>query len=178
MLNNLQIAISGKSGCGNSSVSQIIAERLQLEFINYTFHDIAREMRIPFTKIMKLAEEDPQYDLFLDKRQVNLASGRRCVLGSRLAIWLLKDAQLKVFLEASLKVRAERIAYREQKDSNKALKETKERDRRDHKRYLKLYSINNDNYDFADLIIDTEQGDQYYVADIIEQFLKDKGMLK
>ena len=178
MLNKLQVAISGKSGCGNTSVSQILAEHLKLEFINYTFHDMAVEKGITFAELMKLADKDPQYDLSLDQRQVTLASGGGCVLGSRLAIWLLKEAHLKVYLEAPLKVRAGRIAFREQKDFNIALKETTERDKRDHKRFLKLYSINNEYYDFADLIIDTVKGDQYYVADIIENYIKSHVRLK
>jgi cytidylate kinase len=31
-----------------------------------------------------------------------------------------------------------------------------ERDRQDHERYLRIYNINNDDYSFADLIIDTD----------------------
>ncbi|HEY9053576.1 MAG TPA: hypothetical protein VIO60_02025, partial [Rectinemataceae bacterium] len=31
------IAISGKSGCGNTTVSRLVAKRLERRFINYTF---------------------------------------------------------------------------------------------------------------------------------------------
>lgn len=167
MSNNLRIAISGKSGCGNSSVSGIIAEKLDLKLINYTFHDIARERGISFNELWMLAENDPQYDLELDRIQVEMASEGSCVLGSRLAIWLLKDADLKVYLDAPVEVRATRIAEREGSGYEKTLKETLDRDRGDRERYIKLYNIDIDNFKFADVIIDTEEGDQFYVAERI-----------
>lgn len=167
MSNSYRIAISGKSGCGNSSVSRIISERLNLKLINYTFHDIAREKGIPFEKICMLAEKDTQYDLKLDRMQVQLSSEGSCVLGSRLAIWLLEDADLKVYLDAPVEVRAQRIANREGKPYKETLKNTMERDRRDRERYIKLYSIDIDDFAFADLIINTEEGDQFFVAERI-----------
>ena len=167
MSNSYRIAISGKSGCGNSSVSRIISEKLNLRLINYTFHDIAREKGIPFEEICMLAEKDPQYDLKLDRKQVEMASKGSCVLGSRLAIWLLKDADLKVYLDASVEVRALRIAKREGTPYKETLKNTMERDRRDRERYLRLYSIDIDDFDFAGLIINTEKGDQFFVAERI-----------
>jgi cytidylate kinase len=33
---------------------------------------------------------------------------------------------------------------------------TASRDKQDHERYLRIYNINNDDYSFADLIIDTD----------------------
>ncbi|NOY09934.1 MAG: AAA family ATPase [Spirochaetes bacterium] len=167
MSNNLRIAISGKSGCGNSTVSRIIAEKLNLKLINYTFHDIARERGIPFNELWMLAQNDPQYDLELDRIQVQMASEGNCVLGSRLAIWLLKDADLKVYLDAPAGVRAKRIAEREGLSYEKTFKDTLERDRGDRERYIKLYNIDIDNFKFADVIIDTEEGDQFYVAERI-----------
>ncbi|MBN1523520.1 MAG: cytidylate kinase family protein [Spirochaetales bacterium] len=171
MSNNRIIAISGQSGCGNSSVSKIVAEQLHLRFINYTFHDMADELKMPFPDLMKAAEQDSQYDLELDRKQVAFALRGECILGSRLAIWLLKDLAVKIYLDASVEIRSQRIAAREQKPFKTALKETAERDQRDHDRFMKLYSIDNDRYDFADLIINTEEGDQYFVAKRIIDFL-------
>ena len=165
MSSRLKIAISGKSGCGNSSVSRLVAKRLGLRLINYTFRTMAQERGISFADFSMLAERDTSYDLFLDKKQIEMASEGDCVLGSRLAIWLLKDANLRVYLTASIRIRAERIGRREGKSVDQALAETVDRDRRDRERYLKLYGIDNNEYAFADLVIDTEQSDEYAVAD-------------
>lgn len=167
MSNNLRIAVSGKSGCGNTTVSTLVAERLGIRLINYTFHTMADEMGIDFGKLCDLAEHDDSYDRKVDTRQVELAREGSCVLASRLAIWLLEEADLKVFLTAPSEVRAERIANRENRSKDEVLKETLSRDERDRKRYLRLYDIDNDDYSFADLVIDTEKYNQEEVAELI-----------
>jgi cytidylate kinase len=151
----IKIAISGKSGCGNSTVSRLTAERLGLRMINYTFHSIADERGMDFKELCRLAETDKSWDLLVDKKQIELAEAGNCVLGSRLAVWLLKDADLTVFLDAPLEVRARRIHSREGGGLEDAFRETHERDERDHQRYLRLYGIDNNNYGFVDLLIDT-----------------------
>ncbi|MDR1566822.1 MAG: cytidylate kinase, partial [Treponema sp.] len=42
-LKNIRIAVSGKSGCGNTTVSRLVADALDLRFINFTFRSLARE---------------------------------------------------------------------------------------------------------------------------------------
>jgi cytidylate kinase len=168
MLNKLaKIAISGPSGCGNSTVSRMVAETLGLRHINYTFHDLAKDMGMPFEELYKLVEQDSCYDLELDKKLIALTEEPGCVLGSRLAIWLLRDAHLKVYLKASPEVRAARIARREGGDYEKAYQDMLERDKRDTDRYIKLYQIDNTQYDFADLVIDTDNKDQFRVVELI-----------
>jgi len=172
MLNNLRIAISSKSGCGNSTVSGMLARKLGLKLINYTFHDLAEEKKINFEELCLLAEDDDKYDLFVDKRQVELAASGKCIMASRLAIWLLKNSDLKVYLEASPQVRADRIAGREGLNVEEALTAMANRDKRDHQRYLRLYGIDIDKYDFVDLVVDTEKGDQFYVVNRIIRKVK------
>ena len=163
-----RIAISGKSGCGNSTVTGILSHRLNLKMINYTFHNIAEDRGMDFKELCRMAEDDPQWDYFVDENQVKLAMENSSVLGSRLAIWMLKEADLKVFLTASPETRAARIQNREGGSLEQRASETAERDARDHARYMKLYEIDNDNYHFADLVINTDRLNQFHVADIVE----------
>jgi len=160
----LRIAISGKSGCGNSTVSRIVAQRLGLRVINYTFKDLARDRGMSFEDVCRLAETDPQYDLTIDRMQVQLADQGGYVLGSRLAIWLLRDSAFTVYLRAPVEVRAQRIARREGKDVAIALRETEDRDQRDRDRYERLYGYDVDSFDFAHLVVDTEALTQDGVA--------------
>lgn len=162
MQRGLKIAISGKSGCGNSTVSKLLAQTLDLRMINYTFRNLASERNLDFSELRALAEHDPSWDRYLDEKQVELASIGNCVLGSRLAIWILKDASLKVYLKASPEVRSQRIFEREQLEGKRrslaeVTAETADRDLRDRERYLKLYGIDNDEFAFADLIIDVNK---------------------
>ena len=168
----LRIAISGKSGCGNTTVSRLVAAQLGLRVVNYTFKDLARENGMTFEEICILAETDPQYDLTIDRMQVKLAEEGPCVLGSRLAIWLLRDKAFTVYLQAPLAVRAGRIAKREGKDPAKALRETEARDSRDHDRYLRLYGYDVNDYRFAALVVDAEKLGQDDVAGEIVKHAK------
>jgi cytidylate kinase len=106
MLNKITIAISGKSGCGNTTISKMVAKKLNLKFINYTFRKMAEEKGISFEELRLLAEESTAIDMELDKQQVHLAAEGNCVLGSRLAIWMIDRADLKVYLTAPPSVRA------------------------------------------------------------------------
>jgi len=167
MLNNITIAISGKSGCGNTTVSKIVAHKLNLNFVNYTFRSMAEEKGISFEEVRKLAEESTAIDMELDKKQVNLAKEGNCVLGSRLAIWMIATADLKVYLKGSPNVRAGRIAGRENGTLDEKIAETEDRDQKDSTRYKKIYAIDTNQYDFADLIIDTDINNVDEVVSII-----------
>lgn len=163
----IRIAISGKSGCGNSTVSKLISDKLKCKMVNYTFHNIAEEQNMDFKEFCLMAEKDPKWDYYVDEKQVEMAMESSSVLGSRLAVWMLKEADLKVFLTASPEVRAGRILKREGGDISAVMKETEARDKRDSARYKKLYEIDNSNYGFCDLIINTDNLDANQVANII-----------
>ena len=157
MKERLMIAISGKSGCGNTTVSKMIAERLGLCFINFTFRSLAKERDLSLEEVLAFASADDSWDKEVDRRQVQLArESAGCVLGSRLAIWMLPEADLKVFLTAKPEIRAARIAKREDDNLEEVAAFTAERDRQDNSRYMRIYDIDNDSYEFADLIISTD----------------------
>ncbi len=161
------IAISGKSGCGNTTVSGLVANRLGFALVNYTLRDLAAERGISFDSIREMVEQDAAIDRLLDRRQVEKAQAGDCVLASRLSIWLLLNADLRVFLTASVEVRARRIHQREQGKLEEVIQNTRERDRLDRQRFLQNYGIDNDQYEFADLIIDTEKYNAEECCEII-----------
>jgi cytidylate kinase len=172
---DLRIAVSGKSGCGNTTVSRLVSERLGLRFINFTFRNLAAEKGISFEEALKQAALDDSWDREVDRRQTSIArEDGGCVLGSRLAIWLLEEADLKVYLRASPEVRAKRIAGREGGDIEAVAAFTAERDRQDRERYLRLYNIDNDDYGFADLVVDTDAIDPQGIADLIIAGVEEK----
>ncbi|MDR1867094.1 MAG: cytidylate kinase family protein [Treponema sp.] len=152
-----KIAISGKSGCGNTTVSQLLAKELDIPCINFTFRNLAQELGLDLSDLLEKAQQDDSWDKNLDERQVSLARAVRngCVLGSRLAIWLLPEADLKVYLCASALTRVHRIVEREGGDSTHVMSFTMERDRQDRERYKRIYGIDNDDYSFA-LVVDTD----------------------
>lgn len=170
----MRIAISGFTGCGATTATRLVGKALHLTTANYTFHDLAEDLGLSFRDLQfdVVEKEFPKYDLVLDKKQVERAMQGDCVLGSRLAVWcdtpkMLKRLRvpkknwfkfdLKVWLHASLKTRAQRVAGREGKPFSLALKETRARDETNAERYKKLYGINVEEYRKAvDLVINTE----------------------
>ena len=157
MKKNIKIAVSGKSGCGNTTISKMVADRLGLKFINFTFRSLAEERGIDFKEILEMAANDDSIDREVDLRQIQLArESKGCVIGSRLSIWMLEEADLKVFLTARPETRAARIAEREGGELNEIAAFTAERDRQDNARYKRIYNIDNDNYRFAGMIIETD----------------------
>ncbi len=172
----MRIAISSKSGCGNTTVTRLLSEKLGFKMINFTFRQMAEERNMDFWDFCQLAEGNDEIDKELDRRQVEMAMGEEnCVLGSRLAIWMLKDADLKVYLKASEVTRSKRIFKREGGSFEERFKETKERDERDRARYKRIYNIDNDEYEkVADIIIDTDYRRPEEIVALIMKEIKDR----
>lgn len=169
----MRIAISGKSGCGNTTVTTLLAETLNFAKINFTFRNLAAEKGFDFWDFCKIAETDDSYDKELDKRQVEMAmKEENCVLGSRLAIWMLKEADVKVYLYASTTERAKRVFKREQGDFQTRLEQTKSRDKNDTNRYKRIYGIDNTDTSVADLVIDTEGKTPEEIVKVIIDYIK------
>lgn len=169
----LRIAISSKSGCGNTTVSKLLAETLDITLINFTFRNLAEKLNIPLKDIITQAKTDFSFDKEVDTTQVRMAQKQSCVLASRLAIWMLSEADLKVYLTASSLIRAKRIQKREGGDLQSILDFTHMRDTEDTRRYNELYNIDNNDYSCADIIIETAQlSAESIVLKILEELQK------
>ena len=177
MKKDLRIAISGKSGCGNTTVSGLLAQKLGIKLINYTFRQLAAEKGMTLAQVIEAAKNDDSYDKYVDQHQVELARAEPCVLGSRLAIWMLKEADLKVYLYASDQTRAQRIFNREGGDLQAIIDFTAMRDREDTGRYKEFYGIDNNDYAFCDLIIDVNEKTPEEIVDVILTELENRGYI-
>lgn len=173
----IRVAISGKSGCGNTTVSGLLAEKLGIKLINYTFRQLAAEKNMTLKEVIDAAKNDDSYDKYVDKHQVELALEESCVLGSRLAIWMLKEADLKVYLFASDETRASRVYNREGGDLQQIKDFTAMRDREDTGRYKEFYGIDNNDYEFVDIVIDVNTKTPDEIVDIIIDKLKEKNLI-
>jgi cytidylate kinase len=164
----VRIAISGKSGCGNTTVSSLVSKELGYPLINFTFRNLAEERHMEFWDLAALAEKDDSIDFELDRRQVEMALAQKdCILASRLAIWMLKEADLKIYLDATVEERARRIHKREGGTLEEKIAETTARDAKDTARYKRLYDIDNTDSTVADILIDTTRKSAAEVAHII-----------
>ena len=168
-LSPLRIAISGHSGCGNTTATKNVGETLGLAVVNYTFRDLACDLRVPFEEIQRQASETRVFDFLTDLNLIRASLRPRVVVGSRLAAWLV-DADLRVWLQAPLETRASRIYQREKEKApsyEAVLYRTLQRDEQNRRRYLELYGLDiNDHSDF-DIIINTEKLTAEQVSSLI-----------
>ena len=164
----MRVAISGKSGCGNTTISTMVASQMGYPLINFTFRNLAKERGIEFWDFCRLAEKDDSIDRELDARQVSMAMETAdCVLGSRLAIWVLKEADQKVYLTATTEERARRIQKREGGTLSQRLDETRRRDENDSARYKRIYGIDNTDPSVADMVVETDGLSPEQIASMI-----------
>jgi len=165
----LRIAISGYSGCGNTTATDNVGKTLRLDVVNYTFRDLAKDLEIRFDEIQQKASVSRIFDFLTDLRLVRASLRPRVVVGSRLAGWLV-NADLRVWLHAPLEARAKRIFQREPDKHTtyeSVLYRTLQRDEQNRKRYLEVYGIDiNDRSDF-DIIINTEKLTAEQVSSLI-----------
>ena len=168
----MRIAISSKSGCGNTTDTTLLAEKLGYKMVNFTFRQLAAERGVDFWTFCRMAEADDDIDRELDRRQVEMAMAEEnCVLGSRLAIWMLEKADLKVYLQATSETRAKRVLKREGGSLEERMAQTEMRDRNDSARYKRIYGIDNSDTSVADLVIDTDDRTPEEIVELISQKL-------
>ncbi|NLC92259.1 MAG: AAA family ATPase [Treponema sp.] len=176
--NEVRVAISGKSGCGNTTVCTLLSKKLNINLVNYTFRQLAEEKGLTLAEVIQNAKNDDDYDKYVDNHQVELARQKSCVLGSRLAIWMLKEADLKVYLFADDETRAKRVFNREGGNLDEIKQFTSMRDSEDTKRYKRIYNIDNNDYNFADLIIDANNNTPEKIVELIINKLIDKKLIQ
>jgi cytidylate kinase len=156
----MRVAISGHSGCGNTTATNNVGKALNLKIVNYTFRDLARDLNVNFEQIHKEASTNLIYDYLTDLTLIrNSLMNKDIVIGTRLAAWLM-DAELRIWLHAPLEARASRISKREsEKSSNyeQILYKTLKRDEQNRKRYLRLYGLDIDDHSDFDITINTEK---------------------
>lgn len=171
----MRIAISSKSGCGNTTVTTLLSEKLGYPMVNFTFRQMAEERGVDFWTFCQMAQDDYNIDRELDARQVEMAMALpNCILASRLAIWMLKEADLKVYLTATAETRANRIFKREGGSYEERYQQTVKRDNNDTGRYMEVYGIDNNKPEsVADLIIATDDKTPSEIVDIILAKIKE-----
>jgi predicted cytidylate kinase len=157
----MRITISGPIGSGKTTVCKLLSERTGMLFVvsGYIFRQMAKERGLSLADFGRLAERDPRYDKELDERMVRLAEEKEdIILEGRLVAQMLtrhRIPALRVYLDASLEVRVERVVEREGKDRELARTEIVEREASEAKRYQRYYGIDIRDRGAYDLIIDT-----------------------
>ena len=165
------LTISGPAGSGKSTAAAALAEALDYDHVSGgdIFRNLADERGLTPLELNKQAEEDDDIDRDLDRRLREIAATRDdLVLESRLAGWMAGEhADFRVWLDAPLSVRAERIADREDKSVDLARTETRARSESEARRYLEYYDIDIEELTIYDLAVNTARLSPEAVIDVI-----------
>ena len=171
------ISISGLTGCGKNTLGEAIAKEFGLRMVAPTFKDLAKKERVSLMEFQKRAEKDPNIDLKFDALLKEEAAKGNCVVTTWLGSWMV-DADFKVYLYASEKVRAERIGKRDKMSPEEALKHVKARDSGNLNRYKKLYKIDITDSSKFDLVLDTDKLTKEQTREIVLKELRKKFKLQ
>jgi len=158
------IIISGGAGTGKSTVAKAVAKALKLRHVSAgdKMRELARDLGFKsegeeFVKFQDYVKKHKDIDKKLDKMIIDDVSKGNCVVDSRLAAYIVKNADYKILLRVPARVAAERIAIRERVSADEALKQNTARNKKEWKRYKSLYKININDLSVYDLILDTSK---------------------
>ncbi len=168
------ITLGGLPGSGTSTVARKLANMLQLEIVSAgdMFRSMAKEMGVSLVELGKIAELNPKIDKTIDERQVEIANKKDNILiEGRLSGWMV-DGDLNIWLKASVESRCSRVASREGISFERALREEKERETCDAKRYMELYKIDINDLSPYDIVVDSSKWDQNGVVEILYTSIK------
>lgn len=164
------ITVSGLAGSGTTTLCRNLARHYGFKHIyaGLIFRQMAKEMGMTLQEFQEYAELHPEIDREVDRRQIEAANEGNVVIEGRLAGWMVREADLKIWLDAPLRVRVERVARREGKPYDVAFMETVEREKSNRKRYLNLYGIDIEDLSIYDLVINTSKWGPDGVFEIVK----------
>ncbi len=180
------IIISGMPAAGKTTVATILSKELGVRMIGAG--DLLKEMAKErgYTpggedwwdtpdgiKFAKERETNPNFDKEVDTKLTKKIEAGNVIVTSYTAPWISKEG-FKVWLEAKVHNRAERMAKRDRTDIEKTIKTTKIRDKENYKIYKSLYDMEfgKDMAPF-DMIIDTDNKPAEEVARIILEKIRE-----
>lgn len=170
------ITLTGDLGSGKSTVSKILIERLNFDYVctGAIQRTIAERLGMTTTELNIYAETHPEIDDEIDSIFKSLKDDDNLIVDSRMA-WFFLPESFKVFLKCDVLVAVDRIFADEKR--NKEVYENKEiallniveRKNSEIRRYIDYYNADISDMQNFDLIIDTSFLSPQEVVDLILQ---------
>lgn len=151
------ITVSGTAGSGKDTIADLLAQKTGLKLIKSSLRIFANEKGIDIMDFEREYTSDSDYwDRKLDEWQKQaVKKAGNCILASMLAALNIPQADLKTWLYAQEKIRAQRIGLRDGKDLKKVLAYLQERDQFFRQKTKRIYKLDFWDSKLYDLRIDT-----------------------
>lgn len=168
------ITISGLSGSGKSSTAKGLSRKLVIPGVDIgeIFRAMAKRYGMDVVEFGRYAERHPVIDRKLDAAMVLRAKRGDLILQGRLAGWMavLNDLpSIKIWIGASQRVRAQRVAKRQGVSCRAALAEIRKRDRDNLIRYKRTYGLDLNDLSIYDISVQT---DDLTVKQVVSSLVK------
>ena len=167
------IAVWGYTGAGKNTLGKRIADKLGYRLVCPTFKDLAKKEGISLMELQRRAEKDHNIDKKFDDLLKEQVAGGNCVVTTWLGPWMV-DADIKIKIYVPERIRAERIAKRDNMGLEEAADHVKERDQNNVKRYYDIYKIDITDESVFDVVLDGRKKPDK-LLDISLKLIKNKG---
>jgi cytidylate kinase len=166
---NIVVCISGMAGTGKSTLAKKLAKKYNLRYFSGgdALKELAKDKGYDSSscgwwesadglRFLEKREKNLEFDKSVDDKLLKYAQQGNVLLDSWTMPWLLKTG-FKIWLVASIKKRAERLAKRDKITINEALHVLKEKEARTKTIYKKLYGFTlGEDFEPFDLVLDTD----------------------
>jgi cytidylate kinase len=167
------ITIGGSIGSGKTTLAAEISRRFDMAHVSVgqVMRQMAKERGMDILEFSKYAEANPSVDKEIDRKQKSMCSNGNSVVDGRLSAYML-DANLRLWLDAPLEVRAQRVSKRDKTTETRAKKDIIKREESEKKRYKDIYKIDLDDRAIYDLIINTKRFTVEEIVSIVSAIVK------
>ncbi|HDQ07249.1 MAG TPA: cytidylate kinase [Methanoculleus sp.] len=155
----MRITISGPPGSGTTSLAKYLVGKYGYTLISAgeVFRTLAAEHDMDLAAFGALAEQDDSVDRMIDARQKEIGEARdNIIIEGRLAGHMIDNADIRIWIMASVECRSIRISDREGLDARTAALLTIEREDCEAGRYRNYYGIDISDLSVYDLVINSE----------------------
>lgn len=171
----MRITVSGHPGSGTTSLAKYLQKEFGYNLISAgeVFRQLAAEAGMTLPEFGAKCEEDPAVDRMIDERQKEIGENSDdIIVEGRLSGWMVENADLSIWVSASLQCRSDRISQRDGLDPGISYPLTRERQLCEARRYQDYYDIDINDLSVYDLVISSEKWGVEELGRIVREAVK------
>ncbi len=151
----MKICISGFTASGKTTIAEMLSRQLNIMHIHKSYKEYIKTEK----EVTKFTEEaSAEFVKAFDKEIAELAAKEEnCVLSTWLSPWFIKDATVRIWLDASIDERARRWSKEYKTGVREARDFIKGKDESEIRSIKRIYGIDLNDKSMFDMCINTEK---------------------